>query len=243
MDKNEQVEFLQKALIGRHELFGIEITKDARLVYPPGLPDEYQKYADPVNLQFPVDTKENTLHSYQRFAETAYENYHSVQKIRERFHDALQSFGVDVEVTKFIKSALSNKIELIKADEEWRTVTGVVYSSSMKFDKQGHRAPNPIVVRDAAFEFLKNLNVYTGPGIMHKDFEKDVVIVGSWFSPYEMTINKKLVAANTWLIMFKVNSDTVWSDIKEGNLTGFSLGGEGTLEVVNEEEEHNTTQG
>ena len=77
----------------------------------------------------------------------------------------------------------------------------------MKFDKQGHRAPDPKVVRDAAFEFLKNLNVYTGAGLMHEDFEKDIHVVGSWFTPYEMTTNKKLVSANTWLIMFKIDDE------------------------------------
>lgn len=227
-------------LENRSKKYGIPIRKDARLSYMPGLPERLDAYADPVNLYYPTDTYENAINSFREFAETAFEEYHYTEQVNAQFAQQLGQYGISLEVAKFLTKRLDYStfevVALDKSDTDWRIAVGVVYSSSLKYDAQGHRVPDPTVVRDAAFEFMKNLNVYAGEGFMHQDFNKDISIVGSWFTPVEMTIAKKVVPANTWIMMFKVDDLNIWEGIKTGQYGGLSLGGRGLMRDSDPEE-------
>ena len=61
-------------------------------------------------------------------------------------------------------------------------------------------------------------------------------IVESYISPVDVVLNDVIIKAGSWMSVLQVHSDVVWSDIKNGSLTGVSIGGRATTEYLEEEE-------
>lgn len=61
-------------------------------------------------------------------------------------------------------------------------------------------------------------------------------IVRSYISPVDMVLNDVIIKAGSWMAVLQVHSDEIWSDIKNGSLTGVSIGGRATTEYLEEEE-------
>ena len=61
-------------------------------------------------------------------------------------------------------------------------------------------------------------------------------IVESYISPVDMVLNDVIIKAGSWMSVIQVNSEEIWSDIKNGSLTGVSIGGRATTEYLEEEE-------
>lgn len=61
-------------------------------------------------------------------------------------------------------------------------------------------------------------------------------IVESYISPVDMVLGEQVIKAGSWMAVLQVHSDVVWSDIKNGSLTGVSIGGRATTEYLEEEE-------
>ena len=61
-------------------------------------------------------------------------------------------------------------------------------------------------------------------------------IVESYIAPVDMVLNDVIIKAGSWMSVLQVHSDVVWSDIKNGSLTGVSIGGRATTEYLEEEE-------
>lgn len=61
-------------------------------------------------------------------------------------------------------------------------------------------------------------------------------IVESYISPVDMVLNDVIIKAGSWMSVLQVNSEEIWSDIKNGSLTGVSIGGRATTEYLEEEE-------
>ena len=61
-------------------------------------------------------------------------------------------------------------------------------------------------------------------------------IVESYISPVDMVLNDVIIKAGSWMSVLQVHSEVVWSDIKNGSLTGVSIGGRATTEYLEEEE-------
>jgi hypothetical protein len=60
---------------------------------------------------------------------------------------------------------------------------------------------------------------------MHKGISHQFPVV-ECFQPEEDTRKGgKVIKAGSWWLMVKVTSPAVWSDIVDGKLTGFSMGG------------------
>ena len=60
-------------------------------------------------------------------------------------------------------------------------------------------------------------------------------IVESYISPVDMVLNDVIIKAGSWMSVLQVNSEEIWSDIKNGSLTGVSIGGRATTEYLEEE--------
>jgi DNA adenine methylase len=52
-----------------------------------------------------------------------------------------------------------------------------------------------------------------------------VKIVESYLAPSALTVGETPIKQGTWLLGVRVLSDALWQDVKEGRLTGFSIGG------------------
>lgn len=61
-------------------------------------------------------------------------------------------------------------------------------------------------------------------------------IVESYISPVDMVLNDVIIKAGSWMSVIQVHSEEIWNDIKNGSLTGVSIGGRATTEYLEEEE-------
>lgn len=64
----EELKGLQK---NRSEDYGIEVLDSASLTFPKGYPDNLEDYADPVNLKYPIESKEHANDAHAKFKQSA----------------------------------------------------------------------------------------------------------------------------------------------------------------------------
>ena len=115
-------------------------------------------------------------------------------------------------------------IEIAKLDEERRTVMGIVLEPE-RADAQGDIYSED-VIRESAHSFLKEFNRTTELGIMHKSFgDVGLSLVESYISPSDMMFGERRVSSGAWIMTMKVEDDELWTGVKAGRLTGFSIGG------------------
>lgn len=120
---------------------------------------------------------------------------------------------------------------IMKANKERRTVTGVVLEPDTV---DAHKDTIPAdVILDAAEDFLANINIKTTMGLMHKNMKAPLELVQSFVVPdQDITINNVLVKKGSWVIVVRVNDDKIWQDVKDGKLTGFSIGGKAKVQSL-----------
>jgi hypothetical protein len=135
----------------------------------------------------------------------------------------------DEDVAEGVTSKLF--VPIMKADKERRTICGVVLEPDTV---DAHKDTIPAdVILDAAEDFLANINVKTTMGVMHKDLKAPLELVQSFVVPdSDITINSVLVKKGSWVITVRVNSDDIWQQIKDGKLTGFSIGGKARVQSL-----------
>jgi hypothetical protein len=61
---------------------------------------------------------------------------------------------------------------------------------------------------------------------MHKeDVSGKAPVIENYLAPIDMIIGNQRVRKGSWIMAHKINDDEIWKDIKEGRLTGLSMGG------------------
>lgn len=109
-----------------------------------------------------------------------------------------------------------------KADaEEERYVLGVVLEPNT-VDSQGE-IYTAETVRKTAYLFLED---YGNVGLQHSGLINDKVkILESWIQREDTVIGGQVVKAGTWMLAVHVIDDDLWAKVKDGRITGFSIGG------------------
>lgn len=120
-----------------------------------------------------------------------------------------------------VMKAFTGMIEFAKAEQ--RLVTGIVLQPEV-VDAQGDIIDSD-TIREAAHRFLAEYNRQTQMGLQHKLMDPGVDLVESWIAPVDFTIGNRAIKAGTWMITTRINDDQIWSAIKEGKITGYSIGG------------------
>lgn len=120
-------------------------------------------------------------------------------------------------------------VPIAKAQEEKRLITGLVLIPNT-VDAHGDTM-SAEVIEQAAHNFLASYNKQTTMGLMHKDFNPPLDLVESWVAPLSLVIGSTPVPQGGWVITVRVNDDAIWQKVKNGELTGFSIGG--TAKVKN----------
>lgn len=133
-------------------------------------------------------------------------------------------------VAKGESARVELNLPITKIDREKRLVTGVVLEPE-EVDAHGDWERKETIER-TAHNFLARYNAATRLGLMHKIFGVDVELVESWIERSDTTINGKPVKAGSWLITVRVNDLVLWSKIKRGLITGFSIGGIATVKAA-----------
>ena len=119
-------------------------------------------------------------------------------------------------------------IPICKVEDEQRNVTGIVLEPN---EVDAHNDfERPETIRQAAHSFLARFNKDTQLGLMHKVFGAiGVELVESFIAPVDFDLNGRAIKKGTWIMTVHVVSDSVWKDIKDGKITGFSIGGVATV--------------
>lgn len=136
-----------------------------------------------------------------------------------------QSFATRESVNFFVSVSKA-------ADEQ--TVTGVVLQPE-ETDAQGDII-SAEVIKKAAHDFLAQYNKKTELGLMHTNFRKNFELYESWVAPVDLVLKSAVVKAGSWLITVKVKDSEVWKLVKDGKITGFSIGGKAMVTQVGEQE-------
>ena len=129
-----------------------------------------------------------------------------------------------VEVLESASDApFAKSIPLIKGvdpDDE-RFVLGVVLEPEV-VDAQGD-IYSAEEVRQAAHRFMEE---FGGLGLMHRfQVNGQVKVLESYLAPADIAIGEVRVRKGTWLLAVRILSDELWEQVKDGQLTGFSIGG------------------
>lgn len=137
---------------------------------------------------------------------------------RRLLADAQGETKRDPNAAPFAKS-----IPLIKGVDpsDERFVLGIVLEPEV-VDAQGD-IYSPEEIRQAAHRFMEE---FGGLGFMHRmRVNGQVKVLESYVSPVDFTLGDATVRKGTWLLAVRILSDTIWEQVKTGELTGFSIGG------------------
>jgi DNA adenine methylase len=146
----------------------------------------------------------------------------------------LGDFGVQVhleivgeELARVGAEVLKQSVRICKADAngEERYVLGVVLEPQDPDhlrDSQGD-VYTAETIRQTAYLFMEE---YRNIGLQHSGLINDQVkILESWIQREDTTIGGQTVKAGTWLMAVRVLDDELWAAVKDGRITGFSIGG------------------
>lgn len=118
---------------------------------------------------------------------------------------------------------------IVKADVENHYVTGIVYEP-MTEDAHGNYMTEKEIEK-AAYGFAKSGNKID----LQHNFEtvEGASVVESWITKSDTIIEGNEIKKGTWLMTVELSgNDDVWSAVKKGDLTGFSMGGVGKYSEV-----------
>jgi len=110
---------------------------------------------------------------------------------------------------------------ILKADADRHFVTGIVYEPDTE-DTQGEYMTEEEIIKAESW-FMKN----SGAVDIQHNFEKcaGCSVVESFVAKSDMTIEEKPVKKGSWVMTVEVTDPDVWTAIKKGEITGFSMGG------------------
>jgi hypothetical protein len=113
-------------------------------------------------------------------------------------------------------------------DDEQRLVYGLVLVPDVE-DLQGDIVSKEDI-EEAAHDYLVNSRLIKA---QHRS-PTDAEVVESYIATQDTPIGNGIAPAGSWLMTTKVHSNAMWQAIKKGEITGYSIGGIGTREVIDE---------
>jgi len=120
-------------------------------------------------------------------------------------------------------------VPIAKADADKRIVYGIVLQPG---DKRDTDAQDDFVTPDeievAAHDFMRRYRAAKATmGVQHEREAPGVDIVENYIAPADFTLNRQEVLKGSWVTVAYVGDDKVWAKVKDGSLSGFSIGGRG----------------
>lgn len=116
--------------------------------------------------------------------------------------------------------------KVVKADDEKFVLGVVLVPDDVDAQNDVYSASE---VRQAAHRYMAE---FQNRGLMHKELVNNKVdILESYIAPTDFTIGAQTVKRGTWLMAVRVADPKLWSDVKTGKLTGFSIGGSANRQV------------
>lgn len=112
---------------------------------------------------------------------------------------------------------------IIKKDSENHYVTGIVYEPLVE-DAHGDFMSEAEITK-AAYWYAKNGD---DVDVQHSfKSQEGVTVVENWVAKADFKIDDEEIKKGTWLITAEITDDDIWDKIEKGEITGFSMGGQG----------------
>lgn len=125
--------------------------------------------------------------------------------------------------------SLNKRFEIAKVDEDQRLVTGIVYAPD-EIDTEGDFA-SAEVIKEAAYSFMQATQTdQVDKG--HDEQADEGFVAESWIVKEGDPTFKEVGA---WAVVIKVTDDKTWKQIKRGDITGLSMGGQALAEELEKE--------
>jgi len=120
-------------------------------------------------------------------------------------------------------------LHVAKRNEEERYVLGVVLEPDVE-DSQGDIYDSD-TVRKASEFFMEHARDL---GLMHETTlsEKSVKILENYIAPCDFDIEGQPVRKGTWLLAARILDETLWTAVKAGELTGWSIEGSALAQML-----------
>lgn len=123
-------------------------------------------------------------------------------------------------ITKRFSEGEEASYEILAKKEHQRIVVGAVLIPE-ETDLQGDIISVDSIEK-AAHDYLSR---YRGTGVMHNDFKRSIQVVESYIAPVDFVLGGQKITKGTWMLVFKILDDAIWSQVMKGELQGFSIGG------------------
>lgn len=147
--------------------------------------------------------------------------------------DAGPEDGADEETSEQTTVEKRIEVSIIKANDEEQTVSGIVLQPEV-VDAHGD-VMSADVIKESAYNFLQNFNVSTKLGLQHSTFPKGkMALVESYVAPNGIVLGAKTVKQGSWIMTVKVLDKELWKKVKDGKVTGFSIGGRAKVVPVDD---------
>ncbi|MFC1716895.1 XkdF-like putative serine protease domain-containing protein [Candidatus Poribacteria bacterium] len=109
---------------------------------------------------------------------------------------------------------------IAKSDDDERIAVGIVYEPD-ETDAHGDYSTEA-EIRMAAWDFMENGQVFK---MNHQGVPIAAKVLESYVTPADFTLDNEKVKKGTWLLTTRVLDDEIWSQIKSGSITGYSMAG------------------
>ncbi len=153
----------------------------------------------------------------------------SQEKLEPSALIADEEHSLDDDVSKALRGDMT--ILIAKVDDETteeRFVLGIVLEPDV-VDSQKDTY-DVATVRATAHKYMRD---FQNVGLMHKGLINGKAhVVQSFIAPVAMEIAGTTIKIGTWLVGMIFDDEPIWAEIKSGNLTSFSIGGDAVRQPV-----------
>lgn len=154
------------------------------------------------------------------------EEYEAKKTREEENDEVVCEKASECEVEAFFK--------IVKSSEEQRQLTGVVLEPDT-FDAHKTRISKE-VIRKAAEKFLNGWNKTTKIGVQHNSFPKNSFELNqSYIAPIDFPLGEQIIKEGSWVAVIRVKDNDLWEASKSGIKTGFSIGGNAKVKILERE--------
>ena len=99
-------------------------------------------------------------------------------------------------------------------------IAGIVYEPDSVDSQNDYATAHEI--RKAAHRYMMESGRFK---VMHKDAVEGVRMLETYIAPVNFRMGDQMIRKGSWVIVLKVLDADLWKQVKEGKITGFSMGG------------------
>ena len=132
------------------------------------------------------------------------------------------------------KSDIEHNVPILKVDKERRLVWGVVLEpGDPDHTDAQHDFASAEEIEMSAHDWLRRFHTQKAEmGLQHEKKAPSVEPIESYIAPMDFKMGETDVAKGSWVLGAYVGDDSIWEQVKKGELTGYSIGGSAERGVV-----------